>query len=76
METYLIELTNNRAYRLLQDLEDLKIIKVLKREKEEKQEVPKSRTARFRGALALTNEQYQNFQKHAKEIRNEWPESI
>ena len=32
MDTYLIELTNSSAHRLLQDLEDLKIIKVLKKE--------------------------------------------
>lgn len=30
METVLIELTNQKAYKLLKDLEDLNIIKVLK----------------------------------------------
>ena len=30
METLLIELTNQKAYKLLKDLEDLNIIKVLK----------------------------------------------
>lgn len=59
METYLIELTNISAYRLLQDLEDLKIIKVLKKEKE--QVASKSRTARLRGTLMLNNKQYQDF---------------
>ncbi|TAN01288.1 MAG: hypothetical protein EPN39_02535 [Chitinophagaceae bacterium] len=73
METYVIELTNNNASRLLQDLEDLKIIKVLKKNKEKKQE---SNTSRFRGALKMSNEQYLNFQLHAKDIRNEWQENI
>lgn len=76
METYLIELTNSSAYRLLQDLEDLKIIKVLKKDKRKEQEARKSSTARFRGALNLSDEQYLNFQQHAKNIRNEWRENI
>ena len=33
IDTYLIELTNDSAYKLLKNLEDLKIIKVLKKEK-------------------------------------------
>ena len=40
MDTYLIELTNSSAHRLLQDLEDLKIIKVLKKELQKKQRTP------------------------------------
>lgn len=31
METVLIQINNNKAYRLLEDLEDLHIIKVLKK---------------------------------------------
>lgn len=31
METVLIQINNNRVYRLLEDLEDLHIIKVLKK---------------------------------------------
>lgn len=76
METYLIELTNNNAYRLLRELEDLKIIKVLKKEKNIRKEAGKNKTARFRGTLTLSDEQYKNFQQHAKDIRNEWQENI
>lgn len=76
METYLIELTDSKAYRLLQDLEDLKIIKVLKKEQQKKQEVNKSSIARFRGALKLSNEQYLDFQEHVEGIRNEWQNRI
>ena len=75
MDTYLIELTNSKAHKPLQDLEDLKIIKVLKKEMNKKQ-ADKSRTAKFRGALELSDEQYSDFQKHAKDIRNEWQENI
>lgn len=76
MDIYVIELTNNNAYKLLQDLEDLKIIKVLKKEMQKKHETTKSSTARFRGALQLSKEQYEEFQQHAKDIRNEWPGNI
>jgi len=71
MDTYLIEITNNKAHKLLQDLEDLQIIKVLKKEMHEKQ-VNKSSTAQFRGALKLIDKQYLDFQKHSKDIRNEY----
>lgn len=76
MDIYLIELTNNNAHRLLQDLEDLKIIKVLKKEIQKKQEITISSNARFRGTLKLSNEQYEDFQQHAKDIRNEWQGNI
>lgn len=76
MDTYLIELTNSSAFRLLQDLEELKIIKVLKKETGKKQEAHKGSASRFRGSLKLSNEQYKDFQKHAKDIRNEWQENI
>jgi hypothetical protein len=77
MDTLLIQLTNNKAYRLLQDLEELHLIKVLgRREKAESAPRTKSNTARFRGALNLTPEQYKDFQNHATEIRKEWPDNI
>lgn len=75
METYLIELTNSDAYKLLQDLEDLKIIRVVKKEMKKK-ESDKVNVSRFRGSLKLSNEQYLDFQQHAKDIRNEWKENI
>ena len=73
METLLIELTNDRAYKLLTDLEELQIIKVLKRNINQVETVAtESPTAKFRGTLKLTPEQDQDFQKHATDIRNEW----
>ena len=49
----MIEITNNKAHKLLQDLEDLQIIKVLKKEMHEKQ-VNKSSTTQFRERLNLS----------------------
>ncbi len=77
MDTLLIQLTNNKAYKLLQDLEELHLIKVLgRKEKNEPVTLKKSNSARFRGALNLSAEQYADFQKYAKEIRSEWPDNI
>jgi hypothetical protein len=78
MNTYIIEVINNKAYKLLKDLEDLKIIKVLRKDRPKKksQDVVHSRTAGFRGALKLSKDKLEDFQKHAQEIRNEWPENI
>ncbi len=77
METYLIQLTNNKAYRLLQDLEALNIIKVVKRNgPETKNSNSKRSPAKFRGVLKLNKDQYNDFQQHAKDIRNEWPQKF
>lgn len=77
MDTYIIEITNNKAYKLLKDLEDLNIIKVLKKSKTIKTpETATSHTAGFRGALKLSKEKFEDFQRHAQEIRKEWPENI
>jgi hypothetical protein len=71
MDTILIQIKNNKAYKLLQDLEDLHLIKVLSK-REESEAVKKSDSARFRGALNLDAEQYKDFQKHASDIRGEF----
>lgn len=42
--------------------------------KESKSE--KKKPSDFRGALNLTNEQYEDFQNHLKDIRNEWNSDI
>ena len=76
MDTLLIQLTNNKAYKLLQDLEDLSLIKVLKKEHKETTVATKSNTSRFRGALKLTTQQYNDFQQHVKDMRNEWNNNI
>jgi len=38
--------------------------------------VSKKKTRKLRGALNLSDKQYKDFQKHAKNTRNEWNRSI
>ena len=35
-----------------------------------------AKAGRFRGALNLTDAQYQDFQQHTKDLRNEWERDI
>ena len=74
MDTLLIQLTNHKAYKLLQDLEDLHLIRVL--EKGAQSTKSQSLSEKFAGKLNLTDEQYNNFQKHVKDMRNEWEKDI
>lgn len=77
MDTILLQVKNDKAYRLIENLEELNIVKVLKRGKTSKRSKPvHSHTARFRGALMLSKGKFNDFQEHANEIRNEWPENI
>lgn len=41
-------------------------------ELENQKSLRKKKPSDFRGKLKLTDEQYQDFQNHIKEIRNEW----
>ena len=41
METLIIELTNNKAYKLLQDMEELSLIRVIKKTSEKISSLPK-----------------------------------
>lgn len=66
METYLIELTNNNAYRLLQDLEDMKIIKVLKKSIQSKKRLSEKYAGRLPGDI--TDE----LQNYVTQSRKEW----
>jgi len=43
METVLVQINNNKAYRLLEDLEDLHIIKVLEKNIQPKQKLSQGR---------------------------------
>ena len=68
METVLLQINNQKAYRLLEDLEDLHIIKVLKKDRQSSQKL----SERFAGKLNLSNEEYNQFQKYMQDSRNEW----
>lgn len=68
METVLVQINNNKAYKLLEDLEDLDVIRVLKKSITEGQKA----SERFRGKLNLSDEEYNKFQQYIKDSRGEW----
>jgi hypothetical protein len=66
METLIIELTNQKAYKLLKDLKELNIIKVLKK--------PASLSAlRKKIQTKMTNE---DIDKQLHTLRDEWQRAI
>ena len=65
METILIQVNNNKAYKLLQDLEALDIIKVLRRNISQQK-----LSQKYRGVFS--KEDAKDFNKHVQEIRKEW----
>ncbi len=66
MDTVLIEIKDDRAYQLLQNLEEQNVIKVLTNDIKSNR---KKNASAFRGALQLTEEQYNDFQKYIHEIQ-------
>lgn len=72
METILLQINNNKAYKLIQDLADLDIVKILQTNAKPKESLSK----KFAGSLNLTNEQYEQFQQSVIDGRNEWERNI
>lgn len=72
MDTVLLEITNEKAYKLIQDLEALDIVKILEKNTKPKESLSK----RFAGSLDLTDQQYEEFQQHVIDSRNEWERDI
>jgi hypothetical protein len=69
METVLIQINNDKAYKLLEDLEDLQIIKVLKKSIHPQQKL----SEKYGGKLpADVAEELQNY---VTQSRNEWNNS-
>ncbi|MBC6108878.1 hypothetical protein ACFOG5_13890 [Pedobacter fastidiosus] len=68
METILLQINNEKAYKLIEDLEALNIVKVLQKNIKPKESLSK----KFAGSLNLTNQEYEDFQQHIKDSRNEW----
>ena len=66
METVLIQINNNKAYKLLDDLEDLHIIKVLKKSIHPQQKLSEKYAGKLPSDIA---DEIQNF---VNESRNEW----
>ncbi len=71
MDTLLIQLTNQKAAKLIQDLEDLQIIKVLS-----KGSSKEKLSDKFKGSLNLTDQEYNDIQHQLTHMRNEWERNI
>jgi hypothetical protein len=68
METVLVQINSNKAYKLLEDLENLKIIKVLKKSV---QPMPKL-SEKYAGKIP--SEVADELQNYVYKSRNEWNE--
>ncbi len=69
METLHIQITNQKALKLLQDLEDLDLIKVLKDKVAPKKKLSEKYAGKLPGNIA------DDMQKYITESRKEWQES-
>lgn len=72
METVLLQINDDKAYKLIDDLEALHIIKVLEKSIEPKKKL----SERFAGSLNLTDEEYTNLQDSITQSRKEWERDI
>lgn len=66
-DTLHIEITNQKAKRLIQDLVDLDLIKVIPQENDNRKT---KLSDKYRGIL--TEEEGKSLQSHIKEMRSEW----
>ena len=72
METILLQINNDKAYKLIEDLEALQIVKVLKKEI-----TPSKKTSeRFAGTLGLSDDEYNDLQNAITESKKEWERGI
>jgi hypothetical protein len=67
METVLLQINNDKAYKLIKDLEALHIVKVLKKTVQPKEKL----SGKFAGSLNLSDQEYNDFQDSIKQSRNE-----
>jgi len=72
METVLLQINSDKAYKLIEDLEALQIVKVLKKTAHSEGKL----SERFAGALKLSDEEYNRFQESVIQSRNEWERGI
>ena len=66
METVLVQINNDKAYRLLEDLEDLHIIKVLEKNIQPKQKLSEKYAGKLPADIA------DELQNYVTQGRNEW----
>jgi hypothetical protein len=69
MQTIIVQITNNKALKLLQELEDLNLIRLLKKDVSPREE---KLSDKFAGKLNLTDKEYNDFQEYISHSRNEW----
>ena len=67
METIVVQITNNKALKLLQELEELNLIKLLKRNTDTSQKL----SEKYAGKLSPAT--VEKLQQHINQSRNEWP---
>ena len=72
MKTVTIQLNDDKALTLLENLEALNLIQIIKKPVAAHQGLSK----KFAGALHLSDEQYHAFQSHLDQSRNEWHRDI
>ncbi len=66
METVLVQINNNKAYRLLEDLEDLHIIKVLRKSVQTGQKLSEKYAGKLPSDVA------DELQNYVNQSRTEW----
>ncbi|CAN5650221.1 hypothetical protein BH10BAC3_BH10BAC3_15150 [soil metagenome] len=66
METVLVQIKSNKAYRLLEDLEDLQILKVLNKSIQPKQKLSEKYAGKLPVAIA------DELQNYVTQSRNDW----
>jgi hypothetical protein len=66
METVLVQINNNKAYKLLEDLEDLHILKVLKKSVLPQQKLSEKYAGKLPSDIA------DELQNYVTQSRNEW----
>lgn len=66
METIMVQITNNKALKLLQELEELNLIKLLKKNTDTSQKL----SEKYAGKLSSAT--VEKLQQHIKQSRNEW----
>jgi len=67
MQTATVEILNEKAYRLLEDLEDLSLIKIHRQDPEDR---PKLDLSTLRGSIQLTKA-VDEIEQEFRELRNE-----
>ena len=66
METIVVQITNDKALKLLQELEELNLIKLLKKNADTSQKL----SEKYAGKLSSAT--VEKLQQHIKQSRNEW----